>query len=41
MDERTSASDSADLLAFIRYESNGKIIEDFLFWHSFSTYNTD
>jgi hypothetical protein len=34
-------SNSADLLAFMPYESNGKINEDFLFSQSLPTHNTD
>lgn len=40
LDESTDVSNSADLLAFIRYEFDGTISEDFLFCQSLPTYTT-
>ena len=40
LDESTDVSISADLLAFIRYEFDGTICEDFLFCQSLPTHTT-
>ena len=40
LDKSTDVSNNADLLAFIRYEFDGTICEDFLFCQSLPTHTT-